>query len=171
MKRLLLATALTLGLISITGATKTLAADFADCDDFTNQREAQLFYIDNMIKVNQGILDDYYKTLGYTSQDIKNLIRKDYDRGILDGDNDGIACEHLPGEVSFINKARWEIFIYNFKFFRNLGLKELTVFFNTKPVFNNATDARFYSNTNIGDYIRVATYNNGRSLASIRSNF
>lgn len=170
MRRLLLTATLTLGLISTT-ATKTLAGGGANCDNFSTQQDAQIFYISNMINVNKGVLDDYYKTLGYTSQEIKEITRNRYDQGNLDADDNGIACEHLPNNTSFATKKSWEWFKYNIKFFKTLGLKEFTIFFNTKPVFKNTTDARFYSSSNGNHYVRVAPKNNGRGVASIRGIF
>lgn len=167
MKKILLTTALTLASLSIS-TTKAVATGGANCDNFSSQPEAQIFYINNMLNVNQGVLDDYYLALGYSQSEVNAIVRKKYDSGNLDGDNNGIACEHLPGYTSFVNKKTWRVLKYNLKFFKNVGLKELTVFFNTIPEFKSKTDARFTSEEG---QIRVAPINGGKNFASLKGRF
>jgi hypothetical protein len=167
MKKILLAVTLTLATLT-TIAPKVGATGSADCDDFATQPEAQIFYINNMLQVNKGILDNYYLTLGYSQSKVNEIVAKNYDSGNLDADDNGLACEHLPGYQSFVNKESWGVFKYNIQFFKNLGLKELTVFFNTTPQFNSQTDARF---NGIDGQIRVAPTNGGKNYASLKGTF
>ena len=121
-----------------------------------------------MLDVNQGLLDDYYLALGYSQSEVNQIIANKYDLDNLDSNNNGIACEYLPGYQSFVNQETWNVFKYYFQFLRNVGLKELTVFFNTIPQFNSPTDARFYG---LDGEIRVAPTNGGRNFASLKGTF
>ena len=167
MLKILLATAFTLATLSTT-ATKTLALDESNCDSFATQPEAQIFYIHHMLEVNQGLLDDYYLALGYSQSEVNQIVTSQYDLGDLDKNNNGIACEYLPGYKSFVNQETWNVFKYYFQFFKNVGLKELTVFFNTIPQFHSPTDARFYG---LDGEIRVVPTNGGRNFASLKGTF
>lgn len=165
--KILLAVTLTLAALTTT-ATKAGATGGANCDNFATQPEAQVFYINNMLKVNKGVLDDYYLSLGYSPSEVNKIVTQKYDLGNLDADDNGIACEHLPGYQSFVHKKSWGSLKYNIKYFKNLGLKELTVFFNTIPQFNSQTDARF---NGIDGQIRVAPTNGGKNFASLKGTF
>ena len=80
-----------------------------DCDDFNTQTEAQTFYWNKR-----------------TSEKL--------DLAALDHDEDGIACEHLDGSYSLVNRNRWDMHKSQL---RGMSILENTILWNVKPVRKN----------------------------------